>query len=338
MREAAVIIPNLNGRKWLDGCLSSLRRQSFTNFETILVDNGSTDGSAEFVREHFPEVKVVRFSKNTGFCHAVNTGIKRSESPYVILLNNDVVCGKHFVEELVKAIRRRHCFSCQAKMVSLQNPEILDDTGDYYCALGWAFTEGKGRKDDGSRKEKPIFSSCAGAAIYDREILIKIGLFDDRQFAYLEDVDVGYRARIAGYENWYVPGAVVRHAGSSTSGSVYNAFKVRHASRNSIYIIYKNMPLPQIVINLPFLAVGFAVKFLFFAHEGYFKEYTQGIRDGFRMCRKSNKFPFRAENWKNYLNIQLELWANLWRRVRILKYTGYAPGKKANSFSDTGVK
>lgn len=318
MPQVTVIIPNFNGMAWLEGCLSSLRRQSFRDFETILVDNGSTDGSVAFVGEHFPETRVRRFASNRGFSRAVNAGITMSSSPYVILLNNDVVCEEHFVEALLQAIRRRkRCFSCQAKMLQLRHPDRIDDSGDYYCALGWAFADRKGQPDDGRDREKQIFSACAGAAIYRREYLEETGLFDERQFAYLEDIDLGYRARIAGYENWYAPRAVVWHAGSGTSGSVHNAFKVRYASRNSIYLIYKNMPLPQILLNLPFLVCGFAVKTLYFAHKGFLREYVQGICRGFRMCRRKDKVVFQRKNLGNYLRIQFELWINLGRRFRI---------------------
>ena len=158
--------------------------------------------------------------------------------------------------------------------------------------------------------------ACAGAAIYLRRVFDEIGLFDEAHFAYLEDVDVCWRARIAGYRNLYVPDAIVRHVGSATSGSVYNEFKVRHSSRNSIYLIYKNMPLLQIVLNLPFLIVGFAVKFLFFVSKGLGGTYARGLIRGVKMCSRDRKVRFHWKNLRNYAKIQLELWLNLIRRVK----------------------
>lgn len=316
MQEATVIIPNLNGKHYLEECLTSLREQTSKDFVTILVDNGSSDGSVEYVQKYFPEVRIHRFEVNTGFCGAVNQGIRMSETPYVILLNNDTVCHEKFVESLLRGIRSRPgIFSCQARMLQMHAPHLIDDAGDYYCALGWAFAAGKGREAVDYSQEKEIFASCAGAAIYNCRMLKEIGLFDEKHFAYLEDIDIGYRARIRGYHNWYIPSAVVYHAGSGTSGSVYNEFKVRHASRNSVYLVYKNMPIPQIILNLPFLLVGFGVKTLFFVKQGFGKQYLSGLFQGMKMWKRENKVVFQRENLKNYVRIQCELWVNVVRRL-----------------------
>ena len=191
-----------------------------------------------------------------------------------------------------------------------------DDAGNYYCALGWAYARGKGKDIHTYEKEEKIFSSCAGAAIYRKKIFDKIGLFDEEHFAYLEDMDVGYRARIHGYENWYAPDAMVYHVGSGTSGSRYNQFKIRYSSRNNIYLIYKNMPLLQIIINLPFLVAGFGIKILFFTLKGFGREYIAGIKNGFQISAKNRKVSFRFRNLPNYIKIQLELWVNIFRRFR----------------------
>ena len=159
-------------------------------------------------------------------------------------------------------------------------------------------------------------SACAGAAIYRREVFETIGYFDEMHFAYLEDMDVGYRARIHGYENWYAPDAMVYHVGSGTSGSRYNQFKIRYSSRNNIYLIYKNMPLLQIIINLPFLVAGFGIKILFFTLKGFGREYIAGIKNGFQISAKNRKVSFRLRNLPNYIKIQLELWVNIFRRLR----------------------
>ena len=163
------------------------------------------------------------------------------------------------------------------------------------------------------RKKKKFFQR---AAIYRKKIMEKIGYFDEEHFAYLEDTDIGYRARIYGYENWYAPDAVVYHVGSGTSGSRYNHFKTRYSSRNNIYLIYKNMPLLQIILNLPFLAAGFLIKFLFFALKGMGKEYLAGIKNGFSISMNHRKVPFSVKHLPNYCKIQLELWENMFRRIR----------------------
>ena len=313
--EVSVIIPNFNGIAFLDTVLNSLEGQSMNDFEVILVDNGSTDGSCSFTAANYPWVHILELPDNFGFCRAVNEGIRASKAPYVLLLNNDTEVTENFVEEMLAAIKRhRKAFSCGARMVQYHDRDRLDDAGNYYCALGWSFARGRGRDIHAFEKEEKIFAACAGAAIYRKKILDQIGLFDEEHFAYLEDVDIGYRARIYGYENWYAPEAVVYHVGSGTSGSRYNQFKTRYSSRNNVYLVYKNMPFLQILLNLPFLAAGFMVKFLFFAVKGMGREYLAGIKNGFSISRRDRKVPFTLKHLKNYCRIQLELWRNILRR------------------------
>lgn len=320
MKRTTVVIPNWNGKAYLKDCLDSLLIQKDTAAEIIVVDNGSSDGSVSFLEEHYKAVKVIQFHENTGFCKAVNAGIRAAETEYVILLNNDTRADEYFIKRLEDRIgQSEKLFSVSAKLVSMQNPEIVDDAGDYYCALGWAFAEGKGKQDSPAYSHpKKIFAACGGAAIYRRKIFEEIGLFDENHFAYLEDIDIGYRARIYGYFNMYEPEAVVYHAGSATSGSKYNEFKVNFSSRNSVYIVRKNMPLLQRIINLPFLMAGFMIKTLFFAKKGYGGIYVKGLFQGVALscsakgCEK--KVKFKGAHLKNYFLIQWELWVNIFRR------------------------
>ncbi len=317
--NVTVVIPNYNGIKYIDNCLKSLI-DGETVPEIIVVDNGSRDGSAEIVEKKYPMCRLVRFKENRGFCHAVNEGIRLAGTEYIILLNNDTIVDTKMVSRLVKSIRnKRKAFSVAAKMISMQNPEIIDDAGDLYCALGWAFALGKGKESHNYSSPAEIFAACGGAAIYQKNLFSVIGDFDENHFAYLEDIDIGYRAKISGFANYYEPGAIVYHAGSAVSGSRYNEFKVKLSSKNSIYLIYKNMPILQILLNLPFLTAGIIIKALFFARKGMGKTYWKGIWQGIRLCctkeGKKNKVPFRPECLGNYVRIQLELWGNMIRRL-----------------------
>ena len=175
MQDVSVIIPNFNGKKYLKECLDSLRKQDYLYFEVILVDNGSEDGSVEWTKENYPEVRVIVLKENTGFCGGVNAGIRESKSEYVLLLNNDTIVFPEFITELVHAIERApDIFSCQAKMLQIQDESKMDDAGNFYCALGWAFADGKGKPESEYNKTREIFASCAGAAIYRKEILDEI--------------------------------------------------------------------------------------------------------------------------------------------------------------------
>jgi len=310
MQEVSVIIPNYNGMAYLEGVLSSLEQQAFQNFETILVDNGSSDGSVAFVMGNFPWVHIVELPDNFGFSRAVNEGIYASRTPYVLLLNNDTEVDKNFVGEMLAAIKRhKKAFSCSARMICYHDRDKLDDAGNYYSALGWAYARGKGKDIHSFEKEGRIFASCAGAAIYRKKVFEKIGYFDEEHFAYLEDIDVGYRARIAGYDNIYCPAALVWHVGSGTSGSKYNSFKVKLAARNNVYLNYKNMPCLQLIINAIPIAAGIFVKYSFFRKLGFGKDYLEGLKEGIRTAKKCKKVAYRPERLKNYLAIELELLA-----------------------------
>lgn len=317
MQEVSVVIPNYNGLQYLEVCMEALENQTVGGFPIIVVDNGSTDGSLEWLRAHHPLVQQISLAENFGFCRAVNEGILASRTTYVILLNNDTKVHPEFVEEMVAGMKRhKKSFSCQAKMIQYYDRSRIDDAGNYYNALGWAYARGKGADVQKYHKEEKIFAACGGAAIYRKKLFEELGYFDEEHFAYLEDLDVGYRARIQGYENWYLPRATVFHVGSGTTGSRYNQFKIRYSSRNNIYLIYKNMPVGQIILNFPLLVAGFAVKFVFFFRKGFGREYLAGIKNGFEICKKERKVKFQMKNMKNYLRIQGELWANIGKRLK----------------------
>ena len=313
MSKITVIIPNYNGIRYIGDCINALREQTM-KADILVVDNASTDGSLEYV-ENLEDVELIRLDDNYGFSRAVNEGIYAAKTEYVILLNNDTKADPGFVEGLYNAIAgRRDCFSVSAKMLQMNAPDRIDSAGDLYCALGWAFSLGKDKDAGLYNSRSRIFSACAGAAIYRREAFEKTGYFDELHFSYLEDVDIGYRARIKGYRNNYTPYAVVYHAGSATTGSRYNPFKIRLVAGNSIYIIYKNMPAVQIIINLPFLLAGFGIKLMFFALKGYGRAYLSGLKRGFLLCAKGKKCDYSGCAL-NICRIQLELWLNMFRRV-----------------------
>lgn len=317
--KTTVIIPNYNGIDYLKDCLLSLSESESDGFETIVVDDGSKDGSAEYVRTSHPDVKLIALAENTGFAAAVNRGIEAATTKYVLLLNNDTKVIGDFVRRMEQAIEAdEKIFSVSAKMLKLSDESTVDGAGDYYCALGWAYAYGKDKPEEKVDKKRQIFSACGGAAIYRRDVVTKLGLFDEMHFAYLEDVDLGYRARIAGYINMYEPSAKVLHAGSGFSGSRYNEFKVGLSSKNSTYIIRKNMPFLQRIINLPFFIIGFGIKLLFFCLKGfgivYLKGLFKGIADSLTAEGRAKKVPFKFANFGNYVKIQVELWINILRR------------------------
>ena len=315
MCEVTIVIPNYNGEKYLWNCVDSIYANTKVPFKLIVVDNGSTDKSISHIEKSFPKAEVIRLDRNYGFCKAVNEGIRKSNTTYVLLLNNDTIIKRGFVEQLLRVIKKdKKIFSVEAKMLQYMDPSLIDSAGTYYNAFGWAFSAGKDKPVFNYGKRKRTFSTCAGAAIYRRELFQSVGLFDEVHFAYLEDVDIGYRARIMGYKNVYEPTAKVIHVGSASSGSRYNEFKVKYSSRNNIYLIYKNMPFFQIVVNFPLLCIGFGIKAVFFSQKGFGQVYMRGLLDGISLCKREKKVKFQSRNLKNYILIQIELWINLFRR------------------------
>ena len=313
MAEVTIIIPNYNGKALLENCIRTLERQTCQNFRLLVVDNGSTDGSAS-VRSETLDMEVIALNENTGFCGAVNLGIRRSDTPYVLLLNNDTETDERFVEEMLKGIKKSdRIFSCGAQMLDFRRRDVIDNAGDLYTLFGWAVARGKGKPAADFSKEKDVFSCCGGAVIYRRELLAQTGLLDERHFAYLEDVDLGYRARLMGYRNRYIPAAKVYHVGSATTGTRYNEKKVYLAARNSMFVIYKNMPLLQLLFNLPFLLAGVLIKWLFFVKKGFGRAYLRGIGAGLAGCRSCRKVRFVSGRLWRYVTLEWEIFANIFR-------------------------
>ena len=306
MNKVTVIIPNYNGLQFMEPCLKALEGQNYKEFDLLVVDNGSQDGSGEWLRER--GIPTLFLGENTGLSGEVDAGSRAVSTPYVILLNNDTEPLPDYVGELVRCLDRfPEVFSASSKMIQLYHKDLMDDAGDMYSVLGWAYQRGVGQPSSGYQRACQVFAACAGAAIYRREVFEEIGYFDESHFAYLEDIDVGYRARIYGYRNVYCPTAKVYHVGSGTSGSKYNSFKVRLAARNNLYLNYKNMPLPQLILNAVPIGMGMAVKYGFFKKLGFAEDYREGVREGFATLKQCRKVPYRPEHLKNYVQIQLEL-------------------------------
>lgn len=162
MKNVSVIIPNYNGMQYVKRCLDSLQVQTLKEFDILFVDNGSTDGSRELVEQEYPRVKIIALQENRGFCAAVNEGIKASDTEYVVLLNNDTEAEPEFLEQLYEGIKEKtKAFSAGAMMLQFYDREKIDDAGNFYNALGWAFARGKGKPEEKYRTEKKIFPPAA---------------------------------------------------------------------------------------------------------------------------------------------------------------------------------
>lgn len=319
--KVSVVTPNYNGKDFLYAYFESLIKNSNEIGEVIIVDNGSSDGSQEFIRNYrekvdFPIV-LIENSQNLGFAEAVNQGISKARHDYVFSLNNDTVVEKSAILELLNLLNTdERIFSASSKMVQFNNHELIDDAGDDYTLLAYTKKRGNNQNLNKFIEVSEVFSSCAGAALYRKDLLEELGGFDSEFFAYMEDVDLGYRARINGYKNLFCPNAVVYHIGSATTGSQYNEFKVRLAARNNVWVVYKNLPIPQKIVNILFLFLGFLIKYVFFLKKGFGPTYLNGLKEGLKTRNKIKKVEFRSKNWKNYFKIEYELIKNTFKLLK----------------------
>lgn len=249
----SVVIPNWNGKRFLKGVLDSLGEQTYKQVEVLVVDNGSHDGSVEFMSENYPQVKIARFDHNTGFAPAVNRGIRESSGEFIALINNDTIVDPGWVAELVKAMGEHpECGALGCKMLAYDDRTLLDGVGDGYRRGGLPGRIGHREKDTGLFDNgRYILGACGGAALYRRSLFDDIGLFDDDYFAYLEDVDIALRAQSAGYKCYYVPSAIIYHLGCGTTGSGYSPLVVKLSAQNNWNTIVKNIPFPLLLKFLP---------------------------------------------------------------------------------------
>ncbi len=242
--RVSVVVPVWNGRRWLPGLFASLRAQTTPPLEIVAVDNGSTDGSAEWLAEHAPEAKVLPQGGNTGFAVAANRGIAVATGEAVALVNTDVELAPDWLERALAALEADDRRAAVAtKMVDLADPAVLYDAGDVLRRDGVCEQRGRLRGDDG-RWDVPgeVFAACAGAALYRREAVLAVGGFDERFFAYLEDADLGLRLRLAGWRCGWEPRAVARHAGGGSAAELRRPVS-GWVARNTLLLVARAFPL-----------------------------------------------------------------------------------------------
>ena len=256
--EASVVIATWNGLRHLRRCLPALRVQTGVTFETIVVDNGSTDGTAEWIAGKHPQIVLERLESNHGFAEANNIGFGLARSKLIATLNNDAVPDPDWLQTLVRAARQYpEAGSFGSRIVLDRDPNIIDSAGVVTDVLGIAWDR-HNAEPVGSDRAGEVFGACAGAALYRKALLDETGGFDPAFFAYLEDVDLAWRTRWLGWTARYVPEARVVHAHSAT-GTEESPFKTFHLGRNKVWTIAKNHPTRALLVyGLPLVAYDLA--------------------------------------------------------------------------------
>lgn len=257
----SVLLVTWNSAAHLPRCFSSLGKQTCKNFEIIVVDNGSTDGGVDDILKKFSDfpIQIKKLDTNTGFAVANNIGARMASGRLLVLLNADAFPEPDWLESLLKAAQKQPnaCFS--SRQIQANNPELLDGEGDLYRAIGFAKRINYNVPVYPSEEDfVEIFSPCAAAALYPRQAFLEVGGFDEDFFSYYEDVDLGFRLRLHGLNAYYVPGAVVHHIGSASTGKLSD-FSVYHEHRNLLWTYLKNMPAYLLWLTLPaHFLIGFS--------------------------------------------------------------------------------
>jgi hypothetical protein len=284
--QVAVIIVNWNGIPFLADCLDSLRGQVFKNFSIILVDNGSKDGSLDFVKKHYAEITTMAFADNLGFASANNHVLRRVQTKYVALLNNDTVVHPLWLKSLTGALDTySEAGFAASKMLSYYDQTIIDRAGDSYSKAGTGILRGRGKSKGHYNQYEWVFGACAGAALYRTQMLQDIGLFDDDLFLLYEDVDLSFRAQLRGYKCLYVPEAVVYHKGSASIGQDTDV-SVYYSHRNLEWVYLKNMPRKLLLRSLWLHLLYDIAALLFFLLKGKLTIFAKAKIDFLRNFKK----------------------------------------------------
>ncbi len=332
----SIIIPNWNGKHFLAECIDSLKEQTFRDFETILVDNGSTDGSAEFVEERYGKfVRIIRNKKNLGFTGGNNVGIGAARGEYIVLLNNDTWAPPTWLNELVKATPLSPPIGMWAsKVYSYYKRSQIEAVGELIYWDGLSRSRGQYEQERGQYEEmEEIFFPPGCGGMYRKVVFEEIGLFDEDFFAYGDDAEIGIRARLAGWKCVYVPKAVLYHKNSGTGGQ-YSPFKAFYVERNRFWITIKYFPLPLLFLSLFFTFYRFALQaYGALAHRGaagkFTKKYSPLRLMGILFKAYGSGFRYLPRMWKKR------------KRLRRLKKVSYREifswfkrfGIKANEIS-----
>ena len=244
MTTIFTLIPNLNGEDTIEKCVNSLLSQTVKN-KIIVIENGSTDNSLTILKKNYPDIEIIENSKNLGFAGGVNQGIKKAVelgAEYIALFNNDAVADKKWLEELINVIKESPKVGIIAPKILSADKKHLDSTGDQYT--NWGLPYPRGRKEEISgqyNSPERVFSASGGASLYRVSMLKEIGLFDEGFFAYYEDVDISFRAQLAGWKVAYEPSSIVYHEIGATSSKI-PGFTTYQTIKNLPWLFWKNVP------------------------------------------------------------------------------------------------
>ena len=267
----SIVILNYNGNDFLEDCIDSINDKTSGNFEIIVVDNASPDNSGREMASKYPACKFILNEKNLGVPEGLNVGIRNSSGEFIILMNNDVKVTKGWLDSFFHAYKENGLGLYQPKFLKMKDPNILDGTGDMINLFGFGFARAKGQIDKGEYEEIEEISYASGTCMFlPRKIIDDIGFFDKRLFAYHEELDFGWRARLCGYKSFYVPESVIHHFGSAGWG--WTGQKFYFLERNRWIVLLKNYSFKTITRLFPSLLLLEIIMIGFFAKKGILRK------------------------------------------------------------------
>jgi GT2 family glycosyltransferase len=319
--EVSVIVLTWNGRRFLEACLDAVERQQGVDHEIVLVDNASTDGTVDFVREQFPGVRVVALAENLGFAGGNNVGAQHAVGRDLVFLNNDTRVAPGWLAALCAGTDEPSGFVlASSRVVYMHDPSILDSAGDGVFTSGGAFKHFHGQSVDRAPEDREVFGVCGAACLVRRTVFEELGGFDEDFFASHEDVDLSYRARLRGYRCRYIAGAIVHHHGSATLGKM-SANAVFLGQRNLEWLYVKNTPGWLLWQTLPGHVLYGCAAALHFAHVGRLGAFLRGkaaaVRGIGRMLQKRARIQRSRRVATDEIRAHLDTgWAAIKRREK----------------------
>jgi hypothetical protein len=313
MAMISVVVLNFNGKRYLEKCLSSLATQTHKDFEVIVVDNASSDRSADYLNVRFPWVKIVKNGSNLGFAGGTNSGIRLAQGEYILTLNNDTQADMHFLERLSKPMQSdKSVGMCASKMLFPDGR--INSAGICISRSGAAWDRGMSEMDYGQYDRRDdVFGPCAGAALYRKKMLDEIGLFDEDFFLYMEDVDLAFRAKLAGWKCIYVPEAVVHHHHGGTAG-FGSDLAVYYGNRNVIWYAVKDFPTGLLLTSLPWIVGRNLAVIPYYALRGQGKTILRSKLDALRGLPRMLKK--RKSILRRVPEKELERYINTWANIK----------------------
>lgn len=313
----SIIIPTFNGKHLLEQSINSALSQSYANTVVVIVDNGSTDGTNEFIQENYSEIEYIQLSKNLGYVGAVNAGIRAADTNYVAILNNDAVADSNWIEMALAVFHKNKEIACVTpKILSFYDNRRIDSSGDVMNTVGQASSRGEGDVDcDKYNVSKFVFSASGCSPVYQTKCLKEIGIFDDIYFAYFEDLDLSWRIQKSGYLIWYCSEATVLHRRRATSGKVNDIGLFLF--RNTVICYLVNTPLKLLFIRRSIIKM-----MLVAVHTTFWLFFVKKSNDGFFSLKWifSNTHIIKSMRTNRLPSVVSDAYLDAWREEKKLKF------------------